>query len=298
MSGNNKPLVSIVTPSYNQGQFIERTILSVLRQDYPNIEYIVLDSLSPDETGGVLDRYAKDITVLVREKDKGQADAINKGLARSTGHIMAYLNADDCFASPSVVSEAVQAFLSQSQPDVVYGRRYYIDPAGHFMRSYPYRPFDNALNHKTNVIPQECTFWIRKIYEASGGFVNAEYNFAMDYEMWLRFAAHGAKIESIDKVFGLFRVQENQKSLTIWRQTGLPEIAKLQEKYAGVSTRPGDMEALHESYYYGVDRIAHPHEHAVALRLWEAQTNSTRKSLADTPIDHWVFQQLAGLQST
>lgn len=285
------PLVSIVTPSYNQGQYIERTILSVLRQDYPRIEYILLDSLSTDETGQILDRYQNEISILVREKDKGQADAINTGLKRASGQILAYLNADDCLASASVVTKAVEALLSDSKPDAVYGRRYYIDPAGYYLHSYPFRDFDSELNHRVNVIPQECCFWTREIYEKSGGYANADYHFAMDYEMWLRFLAHGARIEAVEPVFGLFRVQENQKSNVIWRNVGLPEIAKLQQQYGGKASKVFDMEVLHESYYYNVDRVAHTKEYELAKKLWETQVRLTRESLASTPVDHWVFQQ-------
>jgi glycosyltransferase involved in cell wall biosynthesis len=289
-----RPIVSVVTPSYNQGAFIERTILSVLRQDYPHVECIVLDSLSTDETAAVLEKNKNEISILVREKDKGQADAINKGLARCSGQIMAYLNADDCYASPTVISEAVEA-LQETKADMVYGRRYSIDPDGFFAHCYPHRSFDAELEKKINVIPQECTFWTRDIYERADGFVNEKYQFAMDYELWLRFLSHGARFEAIEKVFGLFRWQPNQKSLVIRNSVGLPEIAKLQEQYAGAVTHVADMQALFESFYFNVNQITNPKANRMASRAWDIQLQMLRQSLADTPIDHWVFQQLRAL---
>ncbi|MFZ4612746.1 MAG: glycosyltransferase family 2 protein, partial [Bacteroidia bacterium] len=93
----NLPKISIITPSYNQGQYIEETILSVINQDYPNIEYIVMDGGSNDQTVEIIKKYESKITYWVSEKDKGQADAINKGFARATGDILCWLNSDDYF---------------------------------------------------------------------------------------------------------------------------------------------------------------------------------------------------------
>jgi glycosyltransferase involved in cell wall biosynthesis len=166
------PKVSIVTPSYNQGWCIERTILSVLKQDYPNIEYIVMDSDSTDETGKVLDKYENDIDIIVRKKDKGQSDALNRGFQMATGDILAYLNSDDCYASSRVVSDAVKELTRYDQTDLVYGMRYFIDREGYFIRSWTFREFDDDLLRVVCYLPQECAFWKRTIYEASGNYVD------------------------------------------------------------------------------------------------------------------------------
>lgn len=289
LNRDDLPLVSIITPSFNQGQFIERTILSVLRQTYPRIEYLVLDNLSADSTVGILEKYRRHITTVVREKDNGQSDCLNRGFKMSHGQIMAYLNADDVLAGPHVVADAVKE-LTAHGVDVVYGRRYRIDGQGFFLDSYPFRPFDAAQLRQFNIIPQECSFWTRAIYERAGAFVDQDLHFSMDYEMWLRFLRHGATFKALDAVYGYFRWHQEQKSQAIWREVCLPEVAKIQNEYVGHATKPSDMEDLHESYYYGADRISH--EHAVALDIWRVRTNATQGLFADTPLDQWVYSSL------
>jgi glycosyltransferase involved in cell wall biosynthesis len=284
------PKVSIITPSYNQGWCIERTILSVLRQDYPNIEYIVMDALSTDETASVLKRYEGEIDIIVQEKDKGQADAINRGLKMASGDMLAYLNSDDCYASPSIVSQAVAELMSEDKPDVVYGRRYFIDQDGFFVRSWPYREFDAELLYLTCYLPQECCFWTRSIYEKGGGYVDESYRFAMDYELWLRLLKSGAKFKSIDAVFGLFRWHENQKSQELWKTVALPEIERLQMMHSTRSVKPFELQVLHEKYMHGVDLISEPRLYEKAIRLSKERNRVARESLADTPLDLWVFQ--------
>lgn len=286
---DDQPLVSIVTPSFNQGQYIERTILSVLRQDYPNIEYIVLDALSTDETSQVLQKYDRQITRVVRAKDEGQADALNKGFAMSSGKIMAYLNADDCFSSPKIVSDAVNKF-QRGDADVVYGRRYRITGSGFFLDSYPYRPFDEESIKKFNIVPQECSFWTRDIYDRAGAYVDKSLQFVMDYDMWLRFLAQGARFESVNTVYAYFRWHEQQKSQAIWREVCLPEVDKIQTKYVGSATKSDAMQTLHDSFYFGTDERTFPHLHWTATRLWKLQEERTRSSLADTPLDCWVYK--------
>lgn len=286
------PRVSIITPSFNQGRFIERTILSVLHQDYPNIEYIVLDALSTDETGEILERYRPRISTVIREKDAGQADAINRGLALSSGQIQAYLNADDCLASPSVVSDAVRQF-AEHQVDALYGRRYRIDSDGFFLDCYPFREFDQSSLKQFNLVPQECAFWTRDIYERAGGYIDKDLQFVMDYELWLRFLEHGARFKAINKVYAYFRWHENQKSQVIWRQVCLPEVAEIQRKYAGETSSIVELEAFHESFYYGVDQSVYPHEHDMAARLWKKQVERTAGFLSGTALDCWVYAHTA-----
>ena len=114
------PLVSIVTPSYNQAQFLERTILSVISQDYPCIEYIVMDGGSTDGSVNILEKYSQKITFWVSEKDKGQSDAINKGWRMAKGEYCCYLNSDDMLA-PSAISKIVSTFEKNPNAGVVYG---------------------------------------------------------------------------------------------------------------------------------------------------------------------------------
>lgn len=284
----NFPLVSIVTPSFNQGQYLERTLLSVVRQDYPNIEYIIVDALSNDETTRILDKYRDQIDILIREKDNGQTDALNKGFARSSGAVLAYLNADDCFSGPTVVRHAVEQIL-EHEADVVYGRRYRITGDGHFLDCYPFREFESESIEKFNIIPQECAFWTRKIYDDAGGFFQSDLRFSMDYELWLRFLRTGAKFKAINKVYGFFRWHVSQKSQTIWREVCLPEVRRIQHAHNGQPRSTGEMEQHHESFYYGTDLTSSERQRALATRLWKAQQTYMRGVLCDIPLDYWVF---------
>lgn len=286
---SSRPRVSIVTPSYNQGQFIERTILSVLRQDYPNIEYIVLDSLSTDKTPAVLDRYRRKITKIIQAKDKGQADAINTGFQLATGEILAYLNSDDCYSSSNVVSHAVQQYIDNPDVDVLYGRRFYIDQNGFLINAHQHAPFDAERVKRSCYIPQECAFWTKDVYERVGNHINVDFHFAIDYELWFRFLEIGARFLAVDKHYGLFRWHDDSKSNAAFENVGLPEIAKLQEKYLGKAVPTREMFALFEEHFNGVNRLRHPMAAGIFDQVWTLESHLKRMVLGRAPLDHWVY---------
>jgi glycosyltransferase involved in cell wall biosynthesis len=282
------PRVSIVTPSYNQGHFIEKTILSVIGQDYSNLEYIVLDSASNDSTNEILDKYSPYIDMVIREKDKGQADAINRGFQLCTGDILAYLNSDDCYATETVVSTVVKHFQTDPEVDVVYGQRRFIDEDGYFRFSYPTRPFCEKSLHLSCYMHQESTFWSRGIYEKAGGFVDESYQFAMDYELWMRFLKFGAKVSGFDDVFGLFRYYDNQKSTAQWQQVGLPEIERVYKQYADRCLTEKEMIDCHQEYFFGANPSRDPAAFQFAYDLWSSLM-VYQKNLLKQPIDTWSF---------
>lgn len=179
------PLVSIVTPSLNQSRFIRHTIESILSQDYPNIEYWVVDGGSHDETVEILRSYGERIR-WVSEPDSGQSQAVNKGWMQARGKILGWVNADDLL-KPSAVRHAVDALLADDSIGAVYGNTTYIDETGNFIQQYPTRPFDyEALAGDTeNFIPQPSVF-IRKDILKRAGFLNESLHFVMDYDLWLR----------------------------------------------------------------------------------------------------------------
>jgi len=185
MSRTPLPLVSIVTPSLNQAQFIRQTIESVLSQDYPNIEYWVMDGGSQDGTVEILKSYGEKIH-WVSEADSGQSQAVNKGWARARGEILGWVNADDLL-TPSAVRNAVEALLADETIGAVYGDTTYIDENGEFIQRYPARPFDyEALAGETeNFIPQPSVFMRRDVLEKAG-FLNESLHYIMDYDLWLR----------------------------------------------------------------------------------------------------------------
>lgn len=182
------PLVSVITPSYNQGRFIEETILSVLNQDYPNIEYIVIDGGSTDQTLEILNKYNGRLTWF-SEKDKGQTDAINKGLRLAKGEILAYLNSDDTYL-PGAIAKAVR-YLTSENPysPFVYGEGYHTTAEGTIIERYPTEPFNFQHLAETCYICQPTTFWKRDVIETIG-FFDDNLHYAMDYDYWIRIAKH------------------------------------------------------------------------------------------------------------
>ena len=188
MSDSTLPLVSIVTPSFNQARYLESTICSVLNQDYPNIEYILVDGGSTDESAEIIRRYSNRLAWWVSEKDRGQTDAINKGFARANGKILAWLNSDDTYEI-NAVREAV-AFL-QNRPEVglVYGDTNFIDENGCMIGHFPASQTDYRRLRRGYVhIPQQSAFWRADLWSKVGP-LDPSFYFAMDYDLWVRLAA-------------------------------------------------------------------------------------------------------------
>jgi len=190
------PLVSIVTPCLNAAQFIEQTIASILAQDYPQIEHIVMDGGSTDGTIDILKRYEshqrfipgsqKERFMWISEKDGGASDAINRGFAQSRGEIFAYLHADDLYF-PGAVSAAVRAFQANPNAAVVYGDADWIDEQGQTIAPYPTRDFDGALFARECFICQPASFIRRDAFENAGG-LDPDLHFPFDFELWMRLA--------------------------------------------------------------------------------------------------------------
>lgn len=287
-NSSTTPKVSIVTPSFNQGQFIEKTILSVLAQDYSNLEYIVMDGGSTDSTSSLLASYNSYIDRAISEKDDGQSDAINRGFQLCSGEIFAYLNSDDCYANQGVISKVVRYFQEYPNVDVIYGQRYYIDEKGHFHFCYPTRPFNKESLHVSCYIHQECAFWRRSIYEKAGGFVDDSFRFAMDYDLWMRFLKVGATFLAVDDVFGLFRAYENQKSIAQWQKYGLPEIERVYQQYCDRCIPENEMIDAYQEHFYGVNPSKYPEIFRVTYDLWNTLTAQKRNVLT-LPLDTWGF---------
>lgn len=212
---DNLPLVSIVTPSYNQGQFLKRTIESVLNQTYPNIEYIVIDGGSTDGSADTLRSYG-DRFEWISEPDRGQADAINKGFARSRGEIRAYLNSDDVLL-PDAVEKAVAHFQQHPDCDLVYGRAYYIDEQDQITGMYNTAAYSFGRLMKDCCICQPAAFWRTRIAKKIDPF-NDRLNYALDYEYWLRIDRAGGRIEHIYDALASSRLYPETKTLSARRQ--------------------------------------------------------------------------------
>jgi glycosyltransferase involved in cell wall biosynthesis len=209
------PLVTIVTPSYNQGAFIEATLRSVLDQDYPQIEYLVIDGGSSDQSQKIIRRYANRLAYWESTLDRGQAHAINKGLVRSHGDILGWLNSDDLLL-PGTVSRAVAIFQSEPEVDVVYGRLERIDTQGRRIPT-PTLPKDRLDFSGVHVIG-EClvnqpgAFWRRRWLDRVG-MLNEQLHYALDYEYWLRIAQAGGKFKRLTEPVAQFRLSPASKTV-------------------------------------------------------------------------------------
>lgn len=179
------PLVSIVTPSYNQAPFIEETISSVLTQDYPNIEYMVVDGGSTDATVEILRRYEGRLR-WVSEPDGGQADAINKGLREAKGEIFGWLNSDDTYL-PEAIGKVVDFFRIHPDVGMVYGEGYHVDAVGRTIERYYTEPFDYQRLGEICFICQPTAFFRAEVFAAVGP-LDVSLQYALDYDYWIRIA--------------------------------------------------------------------------------------------------------------
>lgn len=184
------PLVSIITPSYNQAAYLEKTMLSVLEQDYPAIEYMVADGSSQDGSVEIIRKFAPRLTWWVSEKDGGQAEAINKGLARAKGEFVAWLNSDD-YLMPGAVSAAVQVLQSNPQSSFVYGNVRVVAPDGTVLNQLAYDDWQLKDLMSFHIIGQPAVFMRRSALEKAG-FLDLSYHFLLDHQLWIRLAAVGA----------------------------------------------------------------------------------------------------------
>lgn len=226
------PTISVITPNLNQGPFIERTILSVLEQQYPKTEYIVQDGCSSDESLSVIKRYDAQIASWSSVKDKGQSQAINFGMKRSHGDIMAYLNSDDVLL-PGSLHFVANFFSNNPDIDVVYGDRLLIDEQDQVINYWVLPKHDDATLHWADYVPQETMFWRRSAWDKVGGCIDESFHFAMDWDLILRFQAAGLKFAHVPRFLGAFRITDGQKTNQLLQTSGLREMNRLRERVLG-----------------------------------------------------------------
>lgn len=224
-------LVTIVTPSFNQARFLEQTMLSVLNQDYPDIEYIVVDGGSTDGSVDIIRRYADRLAWWVSEPDRGQTDAINKGFAHAHGEILAWLNSDDTY-QPGAVRAAVEALGKHPEAAMVYGDAHYIDENGRVIGRFPaaqtdYRRLRQGYVH----IPQQSAFW-RASYWRQVGPLDPTFYFAMDYDLWVRLAALAPLVYIPGQVWANFRLHSDAKTISADDRCW-PEMLRVHRRLGG-----------------------------------------------------------------
>lgn len=224
------PLVSIVTPSYNQAQFLEATIQSVLSQDYPRLEYIIVDGASTDGSPGIIRKYENRLAWWLSEKDKGQTDALNKGFENAKGEILAWLNSDDTYL-PGAISAAVEFLQSNRQVGMVYGDANFIDEAGRVIGRFASAQTDLQRLRRGYVhIPQQASFFRRDLWTTVGP-LDPSFYFAMDYDLWVRIAEH-ARIKYVRQTWANFRLHGAAKTIAADDQCW-PEMLRVHYRDGG-----------------------------------------------------------------
>ena len=222
------PRITIVTPSYNQGEFVEATVLSVFEQRYPDLEYILMDGGSKDETVEILAVYRDRFTHFQSAPDGGQSAAIAAGFERSTGEIMAYLNSDDVLL-PGTLAFVGRYFRDHPEVDAIYGHRAIIDEKNRVLGHWILPPHCSALMRRWDLIPQESVFWRRSLWERAGN-VDPTFRFAMDYDLFVRYMAAG-RFRRVNRFLAAYRVHHQAKTHQLLETVGAQEIARVYSKY-------------------------------------------------------------------
>jgi glycosyltransferase involved in cell wall biosynthesis len=203
--------ISVVTPSFNQGGFVERTIQSVLQQDYPGLEYIVCDGGSSDTTFDVLLRYTDRLRAIV-EPDRGQADAVNKGIRASSGEVIGWLNSDDLYRAGALITVGAY-FQRKPNVDVLYGDAAFIDDSDAVIGRYYTRPWCRSLLPRRPFLCQPAVFFRRRVVERFGP-LDDELQYNIDYEYWLRLASGGARFAYVPWTLASSRIHPQAKTST------------------------------------------------------------------------------------
>lgn len=224
------PKITVVTPSYNQGQFIERTILSVISQGYPNIEYFVCDGGSTDNTVDVIKKYENKIAWWCSEKDHGQTQAINKGMKRATGDICCWINSDDVFL-PNALFKVAEFYRNHPECEFLNGTLMEIDKEDRIVKFA-----HNVMNlyfmqHGCFNICQQGMFWRRSLFEKIG-YLDESFHAMMDLEWLIRVYESGAKVMPYKKPFGAIRVYAETKTAQ-WGSIWVIDEEKISKRYNG-----------------------------------------------------------------
>jgi glycosyltransferase involved in cell wall biosynthesis len=225
------PLVSIITPSYNQAQFLERTIQSVLTQDYARIEYIIVDGGSTDGSVDVIKKHQSRLAWWVSEQDKGQTDAINKGFNRATGDILAWINSDDTY-HPNAVTQAVKYLVENPEAALVYADCNFIDEEDRLIGKFKsaqtdYRRLREGYVH----IPQQTMFFRAKYWKELGP-LDPSFYFAMDYDLWTRIAAKAPLKYLPGSTWANFRIHTTSKT-NVGDERGWQEMLRVHYRDGG-----------------------------------------------------------------
>ncbi len=223
------PRITVVTPSFNQGQFLEQTILSVLGQNYPDLEYIIIDGGSTDNSVEIISKYADSLTHWESKPDRGQAHAINKGFGRATGEIMCWINSDDFFF-PHVFHRLV-SFFESDKAELFYGGclQFNAERKWSVIRQ-PSEPFDRELYRVLAFFDQASTFWTRRLWEAAGT-LDETMHYGFDWEWFNRAADHG-QFKVLPFIISAYRFHASHKTSGGNLENRRREIREIVGRYA------------------------------------------------------------------
>lgn len=239
--GTRWPSVSIITPSYNQGHFIEETIRSVLLQGYPDLEYMILDGGSTDGSVEIIRRYSQWLSYWVSEPDRGQTHAINAGWARASGEVVAYINTDDCYI-PGAIGTVVRRFAPDFRPAMVYGTAEVVDEAGHRLRTWEAQPFDlKVMLTAGNVVPQAAAFFSHRALEQAG-YLDENWHMIMDYELCIRLGMRFPSV-CLAQTLARFRDHSQSKSRSYFETTA-KEVLQLLDRLLPEEISPGHLRMI------------------------------------------------------
>jgi hypothetical protein len=283
------PTISIVTPSFGQGQFLERTLYSVISQNYATLEYFVQDGGSTDDTVELLRRYEGSLSGWTSEPDEGQADAINRGFARCSGEIMAYLNSDDLLL-PGSLAYVARYFASHPDVDVVYGHRVLIDGHDRQIGIWALPRHDDKELTLLDFVPQETLFWRRSAWARAGGQVDPSLRFAIDWDLLLRLREGGSKMVRLPRFLGAFRVHNVQKT-AIWNDQCLIECDAIRRRVYGRGISHD--EAVARAVPYLRRHVAHHTWQRLKARL-----PLSRQPVRTLPHEPWLRAPEAGRLQT
>jgi FkbM family methyltransferase len=226
------PRILLVTPSFQQGQFIELTMRSVLDQGYPALSYFVQDGGSTDNTLDILRKYEQKLAGWMSAPDRGQAHAINLGFARADGEIMGWLNSDDLLL-PGSLEFVGDYFARHPDVDVVYGNRLLIDENGQEIGRWILPGHDCRALKWADFVPQETLFWRRELWDRVGANVDESFQFAMDWDLLVRFQEAEAKFAHLPRFLGAFRVHAEQKTSASINDLGFKEMTRIRNRLHG-----------------------------------------------------------------
>ena len=224
------PKISIITPSYNQADFLERTIISVLNQNYPNLEYIIIDGGSTDRSVEIIKKYENYLAYWVSEKDNGTTDGVNKGISMATGHLVGTQNSDDIYL-PGAFYKAIEVFNKDPNTDIVLGNRLDVDEKDNIISESRFTPF-TVVGHfyEGMALSMQTAFWQKSLFSKIGMF-DPKLRLAGDFEFFLRAGLKKARFKHVRYYWGAIRRHKAAKTYITWSPTMKKECEIIDRLY-------------------------------------------------------------------